>query len=58
MPYEVHKVEGSEDYEVINSETKAVKATHKPPDAEQKAKDQVELLHEVEKDPEWDKEYE
>lgn len=54
MPYEARKAEGSEDYEVINSETKEVKATHSPPDAKEKAERQVELLHDVEKDGSWD----
>jgi hypothetical protein len=30
-----------------------VKATHEPPDAEEKAKRQVELLNHIEKDEEW-----
>lgn len=55
MPYEAKKGEG-ESWDVVNSETGEVKATHQPPDAEEKAKRQVTLLHEVEKDPEWDKE--
>lgn len=56
MPYEARKGEG-ESYDVVNTETNDVKATHEPPDAEEKAKRQAKLLNEVEKDPEWDKEY-
>ena len=52
MPYEIRKQEGTENYEVINSDTKEVKAVHEPPDAKEKAEDQVELLHEIEKHPE------
>lgn len=54
MPYEVRKKEGSEDYEVINKDTGEVKATHKPPDAEEKAREQVRLLEAVEHDPGWE----
>lgn len=46
MPYEVRK--NGENYEVVNTETGEVKAVHEPPDAEEKAKKQVELLHHVE----------
>lgn len=52
MPYEIRK--DGENYEVINSETKEVKATHEPPDAKEKAERQVKLLHAVENDPEWE----
>lgn len=55
MPYEVRKGEG-ESYDVVNTETGAVKATHQPPDAKEKAENQVKLLHDVENDPEWDAE--
>lgn len=51
MPYEIRQA--GENYEVINSETKDVKATHQPPDAKEKAERQVKLLTEVENDPEW-----
>lgn len=54
MPYEIKK--DGEKYQVINSETHEVKATHEPPDAEAKAKRQVELLNAIEKDPEWERE--
>jgi hypothetical protein len=53
MPYEAVKGEG-ETYNVVNSETNDVKATHEPPDAKEKAERQVKLLNEVEKDPAWD----
>lgn len=52
MPYEIRK--SGDNYEVINSETKEVKATHEPPDAEEKAKRQVHLLNAVENDPGWE----
>jgi len=48
MPYEIRKA--GENYEVINKDTGEVKAVHEPPDAEEKAKKQVALLHHVEKD--------
>jgi hypothetical protein len=54
MPYEI-KADG-DDYQVINSETKEVKATHKPPDAKEKAEAQVRLLHAIENDPGWEEE--
>lgn len=49
MPYKVRKQEGTENYEVVNTETDEVKAVHEPPDAEEKADRQVRLLHEIEK---------
>ena len=51
MPYKVEK--DGENYNVVNSDTGEVKATHTPPDAKEKAERQIRLLHEVEKDPEW-----
>jgi hypothetical protein len=54
MPYEVKKKEDSEAYEVINSETKEVKATHEPPDAKEKAEAQVRLLDAIEHDESWE----
>lgn len=54
MPYEIRQ--SGENYEVINSETKEVKATHEPPEAKEKAERQVKLLNEIEKDPTWDEE--
>lgn len=53
MPYEVHPVEGSENCEVINADTKEVVEVHLPPDAQGKAERQVALLTEIEK--EYDK---
>jgi len=47
MPYAVRKGNG-ETYEVINTETDQVKATHQPPDAKEKADAQVKLLHDLE----------
>lgn len=52
MPYEVRK--NGDNYDVVNSETDEIKATHVPPDAEEKAKRQVDLLNEIENDPRWD----
>lgn len=52
MPYQV-KQDG-DNYQVVNSETDEVKATHEPPDAKEKAERQVKLLHQIEDDPEWD----
>ena len=54
MPYKA--VQNGENYDVVNTETDEVKATHTPPDAKEKAERQIKLLHEVEKDPEWDAE--
>lgn len=51
MPYEIR--ENGEDYEVISKTTGRVVATHKPPNAEDKAKKQVHLLEAVENDPQW-----
>lgn len=53
MPYEIRSVDGGR-YEVINSDTKEVKAVHEPPDAKEKAERQVNLLHAIEKDPNWE----
>lgn len=55
MPYEV-KAGPDDTYEVVNKDTGQVKATHQPPDAKEKAERQVQLLHEVENDPEWESE--
>jgi len=52
MPYKV--VKDGENYNVVNSESGDVKATHEPPDAEEKAERQVKLLHAVENDTEWE----
>lgn len=52
MPYKI-KADGGEKYEVINSDTKEVKAVHEPPDAKGKAERQVKLLHAIENDPNW-----
>ena len=46
MPYEIRK--NGENYDVVNKDTGEVKATHEPPDAEEKARKQVALLHHVE----------
>ena len=56
MPYDSRKGDG-DTYEVFNTETGEVKATHEPPDAKDKAERQVKLLHAVENDPEWSKDY-
>jgi hypothetical protein len=52
MPYQVRA--NGDDYEVINKDTGDVKATHKPPDAKEKAEAQVRLLEAIENDPEWE----
>ncbi len=52
MPYEIRQ-EG-ENYLVENKETRRVVATHKPPDAKEKAEKQVRLLEAVERDPGWE----
>ena len=52
MPYDIRK--NGENYDVINKETEEVKATHEPPDAEEKAKRQVDLLNRIESDPGWE----
>lgn len=52
MPYEIR--EAGENYEVINSDTKEVKATHEPPDAKEKAERQVRLLDAMENHEGWD----
>lgn len=54
MPYDIRK--NGESYDVINTETDDVKATHEPPDAKEKAERQVKLLNEIEKDPGWESE--
>lgn len=46
MPYEVRQ-EG-DDYIVVNKDTGEEKARHNPPDAEEKAKRQIKLLHGLE----------
>lgn len=46
MPYEIKK--DGEDYLVINKDTGEEKARHTPPDAKEKAEDQVRLLHGIE----------
>ena len=51
MPYEIRKQEGSDNYEVINKDSKEVKAVHEPPDAKDKAERQVRLLEAIENDP-------
>ena len=46
MPYRVRQ--DGEDFLVINADTEEVKARHTPPDAEEKAKKQVQLLEGIE----------
>jgi hypothetical protein len=48
--YEARHVEGSDNWDVVNTETHEVKATHEPPDAEEKAKRQVRMLTELERE--------
>jgi hypothetical protein len=52
MPYA--KKQNGENWDVVNTETEEVKATHEPPDAEEKAERQVKLLNGIEADPQWD----
>lgn len=52
MPYEV-RADG-DNYQVVNTETDEVKATHKPPDAQEKAEKQVRLLGSIEHDEGWE----
>lgn len=47
MPYEVKK--DGDCYTVVNKENGDVKARHEPPDAAEKAHEQVDLLNELEK---------
>lgn len=54
MPYDIKK--NGDNYDVVNTETGEVKASHEPPDAEKNAKRQVELLNEIETNPAWDEE--
>jgi hypothetical protein len=54
MPYEIHEQQGA--YEVINSKTGEVKATHEPPNAKEKAENQVEALNALENDESWGEE--
>lgn len=53
MPYEIRAGEG-ETYDVVNTDSGTVKATHQPPDAKAKAERQVRLLKEVESSKAWD----
>lgn len=46
MPYEARQA--GDNWEVVNKDTGEVKATHEPPDAEEKAKRQVRLLEGIE----------
>jgi len=48
MPYKIEK--DGENYNVVNTETGEIKATHEPPDAQEKAERQLRLLGEVESD--------
>lgn len=50
MPYEKKHVEG-DGWDVINSETKEVKANH---DTEEAADRQIRLLNAIEHDPNWE----
>lgn len=54
MPYKARKAEESDNWEVINEDTEEVRATHEPPDAEEKAKKQAELLNHIDESPDWD----
>lgn len=50
MPYEIRGVDGN-GYEVINSDTKEVKAKHA---TKEDAERQVRLLNAIENDPNWE----
>ena len=50
MPYEVRKAPDGDGYEVINSETREVKAKHA---TKEDAEKQVRLLEAIENDPGW-----
>ena len=51
MPYEIRKQ--GDNYEIVNSDSGEVKATHEPPDAKEKAEGQLRLLEAVDNDPGW-----
>lgn len=51
MPYEARQK--GEDWEVVNTDTKEVKAVHRPPDAKEKAERQIRLLEAIQHDPGW-----
>jgi len=51
MPYEIKKAESGSGYEVINSDTKEVKAKHA---TKEDAEKQVRLLEAIEHDPGWE----
>jgi hypothetical protein len=46
VPYKAEQ--RGDNWVVVNTETEEVKADHKPPDAEEKAKRQIRLLEEME----------
>lgn len=46
MPYEARQ--NGDNYEVVNTDSGEVKATHMPPDAKEKADSQIKLLHDLE----------
>lgn len=52
MPYEVRQQ--GDNYEVVNTDSGEVKATHVPPDAKEKADAQVKLLSAIEHHPRWE----
>lgn len=56
MPYKAQPVEGTDDWKVVNTDTGDLKATHKPPDAKEKAERQVRLLEAIENDSGWEEE--
>lgn len=51
MPYAVRGPNAESKYEVINTETNEVKATH---DEKEEAERQVRILEEIEHDPNWE----
>lgn len=52
MPYEI-KANG-DTYDVVSKDTGRIVATHKAPDAKEKAERQMHLLEAVEHDPNWE----
>lgn len=52
--YRAESVPDSENWLVVNVETEEVKAVHEPPEAKEKAEEQVKLLEEIENDPSWE----
>jgi hypothetical protein len=52
MPYKIVESDGG--YDVVSKDTDRVVAHHAPPNAKEKAEEQVHLLEAVENDPNWE----